>query len=120
MKWRRICELPEVTRFGPLGAGAGSRDRVVMTVDEYEAIRLIDQQGFNQEECAAHMNIARTTVQGIYFRARKKVADSLVNGKMLIIEGGEYRLCDGVDECGPGCQRKGRGRRMRGNRGRRD
>jgi predicted DNA-binding protein (UPF0251 family) len=66
-----------------------------MGVDEYEAIRLIDFEGFTQEECAARMNIARTTVQGIYETARKKLADTVVNGKILHIAGGEYRLCDG-------------------------
>lgn len=78
-----------------------------MTVDEYEAIRLIDLEGFTQEECAGQMNIARTTVQGIYNDARKKVAESLVNGKVLFIEGGEYRLCDGRGKaCGKGfCRR---------------
>ncbi len=121
MKWRRVCQLPQISRFGPLGVGAGGREHVRMTVDEYETIRLIDQEGFNQEECARQMNVARTTVQGIYVRARQKIADSLVNGKVLIIEGGEYRLCEDPEGvCGPGCLRDGRGRRMRGNRGRRD
>lgn len=78
-----------------------------MTVDEYETIRLIDLEGFTQEEAAKKMNIARTTVQGIYNDARKKVAQSLVNGKVLIIEGGEYRLCSGHEkECGRGCGKR--------------
>jgi hypothetical protein len=71
-----------------------------MTVDEYETIRLIDLEGLTQEECAARMNIARTTVQGIYNDARRKLAQSLVNGRVLCIAGGEYLLCDGR---GPGC-----------------
>jgi len=78
-----------------------------MSVDEYETIRLIDLQGFTQEECADQMNIARTTVQGIYNEARKKLADTLVNGKVLRIEGGDYQLCDGLEKhcgCG-GCRR---------------
>jgi len=78
-----------------------------MTVDEYETIRLIDLQGFTQEECAKQMNIARTTVQGMYNDARKKLAESLVNGKVLRIEGGDYKLCDGLEKsCGcSGCRR---------------
>jgi predicted DNA-binding protein (UPF0251 family) len=52
-----------------------------MTIDEYETIRLIDLEKLTQEECATQMNISRTTVQGIYDVARKKIAESLVNGK---------------------------------------
>jgi predicted DNA-binding protein (UPF0251 family) len=121
MKWRRVCQLPPISRFGPLGVGAGAREHVRMTVDEYETVRLIDHEGFNQEECARQMNVARTTIQGIYVRARQKIADSLVNGKVLIIEGGEYRLCEGPEGiCGHGCHRYGRGRQMHGHGGRRN
>lgn len=80
---------------------------VVMTVEEYETIRLIDRQGFSQEECGNYMHIARTTVQQIYADARKKLADALVDGAPLRIEGGNYRLCSGEEEfcaCG-GCPR---------------
>ena len=74
-------------------------------------IRLIDLEGFTQEECASQMNVARTTVQGIYIEARKKLAESLVNGKVLLIEGGEYRLCEGLgNSCGRGCHKHRHGR----------
>ncbi len=108
MKWRKVCCLPENSRFGPLNFNADNSGYINMTVDEYETIRLIDLEGFNQEECAAQMNIARTTVQGIYNEARRKIAESLVNGKILFIGGGEYKLCDGTGgECGGGgCRRK--------------
>ena len=97
MKWRKVCSLPESSRFGPLDLNTDDGSRVTMTVDEYEAIRLIDLEGFTQEECAKQMNVARTTVQGIYAEARKKLAHALVNGKVLFIEGGEYRLCEGLE-----------------------
>ncbi len=87
-KGRKVCCLPDSNRFGPLDAPANMENHVIMTVDEYETIRLIDLEGLIQEECASQMNIARTTVQGIYNEARKKVAASLVNGKVLFIEGG--------------------------------
>ena len=111
MKWRKVCCLPEQNKFGPLGANVEDKNTVKMTVDEYEAIRLIDLVGFTQEECAKQMKVARTTVQGIYFEARKKLAESLVDGKVLLIEGGEYRLCDGLENnCTRGCHRHRRGR----------
>lgn len=114
MKWRKVCCLPESSQFGPLDTPADAESSVTMTVDEYETIRLIDLQGFTQEECARQMNVARTTVQGIYFEARKKLAESLVNGKILFIGGGEYRLCDGTEKAcgGQGCRRGSCGRSM--------
>ncbi|MBR2730709.1 MAG: DUF134 domain-containing protein, partial [Clostridia bacterium] len=56
--------------------------------DEFEALRLLDEEGLTQEACAARMNIARTTVTAIYDSARKAVADALVHGKRLLITGG--------------------------------
>lgn len=78
-------------------------ERIIMAVDEYETIRLIDLAGYTQEECAAQMGIARTTVQGIYNDARRKLADALVNGKMLFIEGGDIDICERENA---GCGRK--------------
>lgn len=109
-KWRNVCCLPDNERFGPLDC-ANEEDCVIMSVDEYETIRLIDHECMKQEECAEKMNVARTTVQGIYDVARKKLAESLVNGKILIIKGGEYTLCDGQGKnCGKGCRRQYRGK----------
>ena len=106
-KWRKVCCMPVSDRFGPLNQPVSPENGVVMSVDEYETIRLIDLQGFTQEQCAQQMNIARTTVQRIYNDARQKLADSLVNSKVLRIEGGDYQLCEGLEEicrCG-GCHR---------------
>src|SRR5690606_10956460 len=110
IKWRKVCGLPKTKRFGPLDIKFKEDNYIKLMVDEYETIRLIDVEGFSQEECGNQMNVARTTVQGIYARARKKIAKSLVNGKPLILEGGEYQLCEGLgDGCGRGCQRRQRG-----------
>lgn len=94
-KWRSVCGLPKVSVYGPMGNECSQEDIVLMTVDEYETIRLIDHEGFTQEECSKYMDIARTTVQAIYNKARKKVAVSLVEGKILKIEGGNYKICNG-------------------------
>ena len=111
-KWRRVFCLPDNNRFGPLNVTADENGVVQMSVDEYEAIRLIDTEGYTQEKCAEHMNVSRSTIQSIYDSARKKLSDTLVFGKVLWIEGGEYRLCDGMSNgCGGGgCHRHRCGR----------
>ena len=91
-KLKTVNGLPEYNLYGPINAP--TENYIIMSIEEYETIRLIDLEGFTQEECAKQMNIARTTVQGMYNQARKKLAESLVNGKMLRIEGGDYKLCD--------------------------
>ena len=101
-KRRRICAEPPCRRFAP-GECAGGLPPITMTVDEYECIRLIDHMHLTQEQCARQMAVARTTVQAIYACARSKLAACLVQGRELMIDGGEYQLCDGSREhCG--CQ----------------
>ncbi|WP_303913993.1 DUF134 domain-containing protein [Subdoligranulum variabile] len=98
-KCRRVCHYPRMVEFRPQGTPR-NRQPILLTVDEYETIRLIDGEGLSQEQCSASMQIARTTVQKIYESARRKLADMLVSGRPLRIEGGEFRLCDGQ---GTGC-----------------
>lgn len=107
-KLRMICQLPQNAGFVPERACHGKRP-VIMSVDEYEAIRLIDKEGFSQEDCGSYMEIARTTVQQIYTNARKKIAIALVEGRALKIEGGDYQLCNGQKlhcKCGCHCQKR--------------
>ena len=84
-KCRRICALPRCSSFGPLEGAADGR--VEMAVEEYEAIRLIDLLGCTQEECAAQMGVARSTVQQVYDTARRRLAQALVEGRRLHISG---------------------------------
>ncbi len=99
-KCRTVCHFPPNLEFVPT-QNAADREPVVLTVDEYETIRLIDQEGLSQEQCCERMEIARTTVQKIYDTARKKLAEVLVEGRPLRIAGGSYRLCNGQNAaCG--------------------
>lgn len=90
---RRICSEPAVTGFSP--DNAEKQNIVVLTMDEFEVIRLVDSEGQTHEQCARQMEISRSTVTEIYESARRKIADCLVNGRRLEIDGGNYRLCDG-------------------------
>lgn len=101
-KCRRVCCMPENIEFSPVNMKQCNSECVILKVEEYETFRLIDHVGMTQEQCAAQMEIARTTVQSIYDTAKKKIADAIVNGKRLRIEGGDYKLCEGNHE-GEGC-----------------
>lgn len=92
-KCRRVCHLPETVEFYPIGEAGG--EPVILTVDEFETIRLIDKEGLSQEECRIQLCVGRTTVQNIYESARKKIAAALVYGLPIKIEGGDYSLCSG-------------------------
>lgn len=86
IRCRRIERLPVYRSFSPDDVSAV--ESVRMTVDEFEALRLLDDEGLTQETCAVRMNVSRTTVTAIYDSARKKLADALVHGKRLLITGG--------------------------------
>lgn len=102
-KYRRVCSHPRCTSFKP---GGGSDEVVTMTLDEYEVIRLIDLEGLTQEQCSEQMEVARTTVQAIYASARKVLAQCIVEGHPLQIEGGDVHFCEHHNSsCGKGCCR---------------
>ena len=107
-KNKKVCCLPFSNLYGSKGIKSEG-DIIVMTVEEYESIRLIDLEGLTQEECAERMQVARATVQSIYKDAKYKVAESLVNGNTLKIEGGDYKLYN-EDERTSGCSRCRRSR----------
>lgn len=93
-KKRRICQKPGFISFGP--EPASGRPAITMTLEEYECLRLLDYEGLTQEECAAQMLVARTTVQAIYASARKRLTAALVEGRPLHVNGGNYAFCEEI------------------------
>ena len=89
---RRIGGYPDHWTFSPDEIAEG--EPVVMSLDEFETIRLLDREGMTQEQCAEQMGVARTTVTAIYDSARRKLAEALVAGRRLELRGGSYRLGD--------------------------
>ena len=92
-KCRRICFTPQYDSFYP--ENSQTDDTLTLTLDEYEVIRLVDLEKKTHEQCSAQMDVSRTTVTEIYESARYKLAQCIVNGKRLIISGGNYRICEG-------------------------
>lgn len=109
---RRIWFEPGVTYFKPRGIPLAYLKESVLTVDELESIRLTDFEGMEQEKAAKKMKISQPTFNRLLTSARKKIADAIVNGKAIKIEGGDYVMARTIQS---------RGMRMRarfGGRGR--
>ena len=110
---RRVAQLPQATYYKPRGVPMRLLQQVALTVDELEAIRLADLEGLYQEQAAQQMNVSRQTFGRILEAAHKKVADALVTGKDLSIEGGPIEVAapSAPKPCGPERGRGGPGRR---------
>ena len=102
---RNVCGVPDKNYFKPRGIPISQLEEVVLNLDEYEAIRLADYEELYQEDAAARMNISRQTFGRIIGVAHKKIADILINGKALKIEGGEVAL-DETKPCVRGKKRR--------------
>lgn len=89
-KWRRIEHIPAKGCFIPSDQETINLDENILKLEELEAIRLKDLEGLEQKECAGKMKVSRPTFQRILFSAREKIADSLIKGKAIRIEGGYY------------------------------
>jgi len=90
--WRRVDFIPQITYFKPAGVPLTNLQEVRLSVEEAEAIRLKDMEGLEQEECAQRMNISRTTFSRVLGSARQKMADALLSGKAIRIEGGNFEM----------------------------
>lgn len=96
---RNICGMPDKNYFKPRGIPTVDLEEVKLTLDEFEAIRLADHEQLYQEEAAKKMNVSRQTFGRIIEAAHKKIADVLLNGKALKIEGGEVALNESKSFC---------------------
>jgi len=112
-KCRRVAFLPEANYFKPAGIPLRLLDEIRLSVEEAEAIRLKDLEGLAQAQGAEKMNISRPTFQRVLASARQKIADALLNGRAIRIEGGNFEVAPDITlpPLGPG---QGRGRRGRG------
>jgi predicted DNA-binding protein (UPF0251 family) len=91
-KFRKISCLPDVPYFKPAGIPVRQLQEIILTIDEYEALRLADLEKLYHENAARKMGISRQTFGNILTKARNKIADSIINGKAIKIEGGVYRM----------------------------
>ena len=91
---RRVGCLPQSTYYKPRGIPLSVLEQVNLSLDELEAIRLADLEGMYHEQAAEKMNISRQTFGRIIESAHKKIADALVNGKALAIEGGTVEFAE--------------------------
>jgi len=96
---RYVFEPPMFREFKPVGVAARSLRVNRLTLDEYESVRLADHQGLSHEEAADEMGISRSTFSRLVVGARRKVSDSLVSGKMLLIEGGNIHFRNNIIRC---------------------
>ena len=95
-KCRKVGYIPTNNCFLPLQK---NNEEVILTVDEIEALRLSDLFMLEQDEAAKSMNISRGTFQRILNLARYKVADAIINGKIIRIEGGDYEFIESISCC---------------------
>lgn len=89
-KWRLVESVPDNISFAPFGARQCDVDVQVLKVEEAEAIRLKDLLDLNQDECAEKMQVSRQTFQRILKAARSKIANALIQGQALRVQGGDY------------------------------
>jgi len=99
-KCRRVGFLPGKGFFKPAGIPMRELESVTLFIEELEAVRLKDREGLEQEDCASEMGISRPTFRRILISARSKIAEALLDGKGLKIEGGIFEVGPGRYRCG--------------------
>jgi predicted DNA-binding protein (UPF0251 family) len=95
-----VAQVPQVGFFKPAGIPVNELQAIRLSLEEIESMRLKDLEGLEQEECAQQMRISRPTFHRVLESARKKLADALINGKAIQIEGGNFELLQRRFRCG--------------------
>ena len=98
-KQRSVHEPPLFSEFKPIGIPGRYLERVSLTLDEFEAFRLADYDGLSHEEAAAEMGISRPTFTRLIEKARKRLAELIIDGKILAIEGGNIHFRNNIISC---------------------
>ena len=96
-RFRRVHRMPQTTYFKPAGVRMRELQQITLTVGEYEAVRLKDFEGLDQEDAAKKMQISQPTFHRLVLTARKKISDAIVNGKAIKIEGGNYKMVQSTE-----------------------
>ncbi len=99
---RIVHEPPIYSTFKPVGAREQSLEQILLSLDEFEAFRLADQLGMSQESAADEMGISRSTFTRLIEKSRKKIADFIIQGGLLTIEGGSIHFRNNIIRCS-GC-----------------
>ena len=104
-KDRLVTCDPTISYFKPRGVPLREMDEVRLTIDQMEAIRLADLEGMSHEEAGKKMGVSRATFGRIVQQARRVVAEALIHGKAILMEGGNYQVRQGprghvCQECG--------------------
>lgn len=98
-KNRIVKQPPLYCGFKPLGIPANRLEKINMSLDEFEAIRLADFVGMEHAEAAEEMEISRSTFTRLIEKSRKKLAEFMITGKMLTIEGGNIHFKGNLIKC---------------------
>ena len=96
---RIVHEPPLFSEFKPLGIKGQELEQVLLALDEFEAFRLADYIGLSHAEAAEEMGISRSTFSRLIEKTRKKIADFIIQGKLLTIEGGSVHFRNNIIRC---------------------
>jgi predicted DNA-binding protein (UPF0251 family) len=96
---RIVYEPPLFTEFKPAGIPGKSLQQSMLSLDEFEALRLADYIGMSHEEAADEMEISRSTFSRLIEKSRKRIIEFILKGKLLTIDGGNIHFRRNIIQC---------------------